>query len=289
MTFKKILCPTDFSSGSRQALRVAARLACESGAELELVHVWYLPTPAFAIDYAFPADVIQRASDDAERALADALREAKALGVEHVTAKQLDGPPWSAIVDAAEGFDLIVIGTHGRTGLARVLLGSVAEKVIRHAACSVLAVRPDGEPRPFDHVLCPVDFTTSSHQAMQMAGRLVRSGGTGVTLLHVLEIPVASSGDPGLDVYQDLDRRSAAQLDHWATELERECNVAVSKRARIGYAGAETLAVLDGDRTFDLVVMGSHGRTGIRRALLGSVAEKVVRNARCPVLVVRGR
>jgi nucleotide-binding universal stress UspA family protein len=290
MSFHKILCPIDFSPGSQQAMRVAVRLATERSAELVLVHSWNLPPTAFAGEYTFPADVIQQLSDDARRGLDAAARDAGALGAKRVTSRLLSGLPWSTIVGAAAGCDLIVIGTHGRTGLARILLGSVAEQVIRHAPCSVLVVRPDTEPRPFAHVLCPVDFSESSQYAMQLAGELAHPGGAGVTLLHVLELPVAYSGEPPMpELYRDLDKHSADLLDEWAARLTAKSAIPVTKRSRIGYPGAHTLAVLDDDRTFDLVVMGSHGRTGIARALLGSVAEKVARNARCPVLIARER
>jgi nucleotide-binding universal stress UspA family protein len=293
MSFKKILCPIDFSPGSQQAMRVAVRLANEADAALVLVHAWYLPPTAFAGEYPFPADVIQQLSDDAERGLETAARNATKLGAKRVTSKLLTGVPWNVIVDTANddpAFDLVVIGTHGRTGLARVLLGSVAETVIRHAPCSVLAVRPDGEPKPFTHILCPTDFSDHSRQAHELAAELVRPGGAGITLLHVLELPVAYAGEPHPpELYRDLDKRSADLLDTWAAQLRSKVSVPVVTRSRIGRPGTETLAVLDDDRTFDLVVMGSHGRTGIKRVLLGSVAEKVVRHARCPVLVARRR
>ncbi|MEO7733767.1 MAG: universal stress protein [Kofleriaceae bacterium] len=137
-------------------------------------------------------------------------------------------------------------------------------------------------------MLCPVDFSASARQATQLAVQLVQPGGAGITLLHVIEVPVAYSGEIRDPVfYRELDKRSTALLEEWGTELRTKTAVPVSIRCRIGHPGAQTLAALDGDRTIDLVVMGSHGRTGIARALLGSVAEKVVRHASCPVLVAR--
>ena len=289
MTFRKILCPIDFSPGSQQAMQAAVRLVIEHDAELVLVHAWYLPPVALGGELTLSAELMQQLSDDAQRGLDDAVREANSLGAKRVMPRLLSGVPWAAIIKAAEhDIDLIVVGTHGRTGLARILIGSVAEKVIRHAPCPVLVVRPDGTPGPFTHVLCPVDFSASARQATELAVQLVQPGGAGITLLHVIEVPVAYSGeirDPGF--YRELDKRSTALLEEWGAELRTKTAVPVSIRCRIGHPGAQTLAALDGDRTFDLVVMGSHGRTGIARALLGSVAEKVVRHASCPVLVAR--
>lgn len=194
MNFQKILCATDFSPGSEQALRVAARLANESNAELVIAHSWRLPDIAFA-EFAFPGDLVRQLAEDAERGLSAALRRAKDLGVARVTSELTQGTAWEDIVNITEkdvAFDLIVIGTHGRTGLRRVLLGSVAEKVVRHAPCSVLAVRPNNG-RPFVHALCPTDFSSSADDAIELASTMIPATGS-LTLLHVIEIPVAVSG-----------------------------------------------------------------------------------------------
>ena len=293
MSFQKILCPIDFSPGSQQAMRVAARLANEADAELVLVHSWYVPPMAFSGEAALSPDILQELSDDAARGLASATRDLATFGVKRVTSQLLTGAPWHEIVAVAEqdpAYDLVVVGTHGRTGLARILLGSVAERIIRHAPCSVLAVRSDGEPAPFTHALCPVDFSDCARHAVELAVELVHPGGAGIELLHVLELPVAYSGEPrAADVMRDLDQHAATHMDEWVVQLGRKTAVPVKARSRIGRPGIQTLAVLDADPSFDLVVIGSHGRTGIRRFLMGSVAEQVVRHAHVPVLVARRR
>ncbi|HEX2685559.1 MAG TPA: universal stress protein [Kofleriaceae bacterium] len=293
MTFTKILCPIDFSSDSQQAMRVAIRLANEANAELVLTHAWYLPAISYAGEYTFSPEVIQQMTDDAERGLDEATREATTLGAGRVTSKLLAGVPWQQIVETLEqdrAFDLVVMGTRGRTGLSRILLGSVAQDVIRHAPCSVLAVHPGNEPTPLYRVLCPVDFSAGSQYAVDLAAGLTQPGGAGITLAHVIELPVAYAGEPFVPEFaRDLDKASAKLLDEWAARLRSKVLVPVVTRTRIGSPGAQTLAILDDDPTFDLVVMGSHGRTGIPRMLLGSVAEKVVRHAKCPVLVARKR
>jgi len=151
-------------------------------------------------------------------------------------------------------------------------------------------VRDRGEVTPFGHVLCPIDFSETSRGAVEFAAELAAPGGAGITLLHVVELPVSYAGEPPLAGFVgDLDKHAAQLLEQWAAELRAKVTVPVATRSRIGSPGGQTLAVLDDDPTFDLVVMGSHGRTGLRRVLLGSVAEKVVRHAGCPVLVARPR
>jgi universal stress protein A len=120
--------------------------------------------------------------------------------------------------------------------------------------------------------------------------REIRPSGAGITLLHVVEAPVSYSGElPPPELLLELDARSAEHLDAWASELRGKVSVPVTTQCRVGRAHLEVLSALDRDPTLDLVVMGSHGRTGIKRVLLGSVAEKVVRHARCPVFVARSR
>jgi len=291
MPIQKILCAVDFSSGARQAMATAVRLANEHEAELTLAHAWYIPT-ALAGEYSYPDDIVSQIVDDAKRGLVDAEAEVRKLGAKRVTTKLFHGQPWQEIVDAAKSdpaVDLIVTGSRGRTGLSRVLLGSVAELVVRHATCPVLTVHPQNEPKPFAHVLCPVDFSPSSRAAVELAIEMTQAGGAGVTLLHVVDMAFASGELQPPEIYRDVDRRAAALLDTWCRELSAKSAVRVSQRTRAGSPGAELLAALEADRTFDLVVMGSHGRTGLPRLALGSVAEKTVRHAHCPVLVVHRR
>jgi nucleotide-binding universal stress UspA family protein len=291
MRFTKILCATDFSPESRQALRVATRLAKESRADLVIAHAWYVPPSAYEGEYVFPAPVIQDMVAEEQKSIDAAVEEATSAGAPFVAGKLVSGAPWAEIVGLLEheAFDLCVIGTRGRTGISRFLLGSVAEKVVRHAPCSVLAVHAGRTATPFAHALVPTDFSRDAQHALELADQLVMPGGR-ITLMHVIEVPVAFSGEvPSPEFASDLDRRAAAALERAAARFASKAGVSLEARSRIGHPGAQTLAALEDDPTFDLVVMGSHGRTGIKRALLGSVAEKVVRHAKCPVLVARDR
>lgn len=292
MSFHKILCPIDFSPGSQQAMRLAMRMANDADAELVLMHSWYIPPLAFAGDFMLPPEYYEEIQVGAQTALDDAVEELTALGAKRLTSRLMTGVPWAAIMAVLEdaAFDLVVIGTRGRTGLSRILLGSVAEKVVRHAPCSVLAVHPDGESKAFSNILVPVDFSESSRHATELAAAIAVPGGAGITLFHVVDIPVAYSGEPAIPGFiRDLDKRSNDLLESWATQLRSKTAVPVVTRSRIGRPGAQTLAVLENEPAIDLVAVGTHGRTGVSRVLLGSVAEKIVRHAPCPVLVARKR
>jgi universal stress protein A len=147
MTFRKALCSVDFSPGSTEALRLATTL-CTPDTQLVLIHVFQPYPYTFGTESGLTADIIANIEGDAERELANTKRQAESLGVRHVDTVFRTGSPWREIVRALEedrGFDLAVIGTHGRTGISHMLLGSVAEKVVRHAPCPVLVARVRSE------------------------------------------------------------------------------------------------------------------------------------------------
>lgn len=137
------MCPVDYSPGSKEALRTAATMAAESGGELVIVHAWepmYSGGEGFGLTANLMADLRKSVEESLELWRMDAVR----LGAKRVTSMFLTGAPWNEIVGAAKNdpaIDLIVMGTHGRTGLKHVLIGSVAEKVVRHAGCPVLVIR----------------------------------------------------------------------------------------------------------------------------------------------------
>ena len=142
--FRKILVPVDFSACSKEAVRAAADVATHYGAEVCLINV-YEP-----INYALPGNYpfympgqLENILAECEKHLAASKKDAEAAGIAHAQTQQLQGIPATEIVEFAKkhGFDLIVMGTHGRTGLQHVMIGSVAEKVVRRAPCAVLTVR----------------------------------------------------------------------------------------------------------------------------------------------------
>lgn len=271
----RLLCAVDFSPGSDDALTVAAAIAARKHADLVVMHA--LAATADAGGVCPPGGPGPSApTADAELALDRAVRRAIEAGAEATSGRLVRATAAHGIVGLAEQArsELVVVGMRGRTGLSRLLLGSVATTVVRHAPCSVLAV-PSGTPTRFARVLCPTDFSDSSHRAMELAAALVEPGGA-ITLLHVF-------GGPGTNG----QTAAAAGLELGAMRLRSWTAAAVSARARTGHPGTEILAALDEDPGFDLVVMGSRGSTGLERLVLGSVAEKVVRNARRPVLVAR--
>jgi nucleotide-binding universal stress UspA family protein len=146
MRYRKILCPTDFSDGAREALEAAVGLT-EADGSLLVLHAWDIPAAAMLGEGLVLTTMYADVPAAAEEALGRWRREAERLGARRVEGRLVHGPAWHQIVRAAEAdptIDLIVMGTHGRTGLTRALLGSVTEQVVRHAPCAVLTVRRRG-------------------------------------------------------------------------------------------------------------------------------------------------
>lgn len=141
MWVKKLLIAVDFTPPSHEALRTGAAIAADNGAEVVLAYILQ-PTMVGSpeLPISFDDNSLRAAEADLEKWKQDAER----IGVKQVSTKLVTGTPWHEIVEILKhdpGFDLVVVGTHGRTGLKHVLLGSVAERVVRHAPCAVLVVR----------------------------------------------------------------------------------------------------------------------------------------------------
>jgi nucleotide-binding universal stress UspA family protein len=290
--FRTILFAADFSESSRDAFRLACSLAVENKTRLIVLHV---AEPAVVaeepVPMGRPVDRFLDAARDEVRheALRRRMREVYAphhpIDVEHViregdVAGEIHG------MAAAVRADLIVLGTHGRTVLRRLLFGSVATAVLRGAHCPVLVLRWHRVPKPAAEIrviLHPTDCSDVSVAAGKVARSLARDLGARLVLLHVLPFDVlfnelAVPVDPS--EYRDALGRIGRHLDG------PDLKYPVEARVGRGDAAAEILRTAD-ELGCDLIVMGTHGRTGLSRLVLGNVAESVLPAADCPVLVVK--
>jgi nucleotide-binding universal stress UspA family protein len=295
LEIRRILCPTDLSEIAPGAFAYAAALARHHRAELELAHVHepLLPGPAGPATYPPWAALDPEVRGRLQSAL-DALA-ASAADVE-VRFGVFEGRVVPEILARARDWpaDLVVMGTHGRGGFERWVLGSVTERVLRNATCPVLTVPPAAPPPPaagppFRRVVCPVDFSTPSLASARQALELARDGGVAVTLVHVVEWPVDDEHAgrlAGFDVPEYrryLERDALDRLRRLASEGERAGRV--EERIAGGRPWREILRLAE-ERHADLVVMGVRGRSAVDLALFGSTTHHVVRGATCPVLVV---
>jgi len=298
VTFRQVLCPIDFSEPSKRALAYAVAFADWHKARLTVMHVAPTFEPALVppVRYDEPGDVVFPVQREE---VLDALRRAaKAAGASpsRVEAVAEAGDPVPMILDQAVSWpaDLVVIGTQGRSGLDRALLGSVAERVMQKAPCAVLTVPPaahaaSASPVAIRRILCPVDFSPSSLVALGFALDMARQVHAAVTVLHVVDGP-AESGPPAHT--QPVAPESASLLADGRARLQAAvpAEAAGLQVAQVVVAGHATREILRhaAEEDSDIILMGAQGREGIGLTLLGSTTERVVRDAACPVLTARG-
>jgi nucleotide-binding universal stress UspA family protein len=297
---KSVLVPVDFSDSSRTALDRAAALAEKLGAQVHLLHVWELPEalPREELESASGAHLASVLEKLAHDGLAAFTAEARARNIPIQSASVEGGVTWRSIVRAAETapHDLVVMGTHGRKGFARALLGSVTERVVRYAPCPVLSVSGVAGVRQtgIQRILVPVDYSQGSARALSQATELAQSLEAQLDVVHVWDRPNFVPTETMVELRQE--RRSLGELIRENAELEmREFLQTHSADPAAGVPphrllSGEPAAALVGELErgeHDLVVVGTHGRTGLKHLLLGSVAEKLVRYSPVPVLTVR--
>lgn len=289
LAIDRVLYPTDLSEGAQRAFAYAASLAHWHEAELHMFNVVGRHQYNFEeLRDEFPID-----ADTLDRWVKDA-------GISQFTANDLDtvqvqeegAVPGKNILSYADDntIDLIVMGTHGRRGVDRMLLGSVAEEVVRQASCPVCTVRHALETAPSEavrRVMVPIDFSEASVHALKHGRELALTYGAEIVALHAIEevvLPMAYGMAPkqvdAEAVRPNVEKALADLLaEHVGVEHARA-------EIRVGYPPQEILDAIT-DESIDWVVMGTHGRQGLNRLLMGSVAERIVRHASCPVLTLQ--
>jgi nucleotide-binding universal stress UspA family protein len=284
---------TDFSEDAACAVGWASEIARQHGARVALVHAFVadaLPAPEFV---PLPPQYYEQIHGEAMQRLEAQATTMRDAGIE-VQCELVLSHPVLGVIDVARrhGATLIVAGTRGRTGWRRALLGSIAGRLVRDAPCPVLTVhRHDSvAPRPLRTILVPTDFSEDAAVAADAASRLLCVPGDGhkIVLLHAFRVPAEAMHLPASVLMDALRKTSAdaqATLEGLAASLRRP-GLVVEAVAREGYPPdlvLEHAAAISAD----LIAMGTHGRSGIGRAVLGSTAERVVATAPCPVLTVR--
>ena len=300
-SIRRILCPLDFSRFSRHAFEQAVTLAREFGAEISAVHVYAVAPVGVVVPAGGPvvADPI-RLTPAVRASLTSNIREftqeIDAAGVT-VNTDVIQGDPVEAVLDRATtwGADLIVMGTHGRTGLERLVVGSVTEKVLRKASCPVLTVpRRVVTPRSglrFGRILCPVDFSTASLRAVDYATAFASAGGPGVYVLHVVDLFGGVRGIHGEDAMDTPGFRAELQAEARdrltaAVPADVRARCPITEMIAMGKPHEEILRVARQEEC-ELIVLGVPSRGGADLLVFGSTTQRVVREAECPVLTIR--
>jgi nucleotide-binding universal stress UspA family protein len=283
--YDTILVPTDGSAAAETATETALGLARRFDASLHAINVVEVD------DY--PADIESAAAEEltgrGQETLATLGDRAADAGVTATTrVVETDCPTHQAIIDYAvdHDADLVVMGTHGRTGLNRLVLGSVTERTLRTSPVPVLTVHEDTTFDPdLGSVLVPTDGSEAANVASDYGITLAAATDAAMHVVHVVDL-TAASGEFGssrvLSALEALGRRAVEDV------IDRSEDAGLQSVEASVLSGTPARAILDyaEERDIDLIVAGTHGRTGLNRYLLGSVTEKLVRVADVPVLTI---
>lgn len=296
LQINNILLARDFSSISDRALHYALYLAEQSGATLHLLYAEVLHEDPFA--------AVEGKSGSPEARIRERLRldpdgnpltdSVEGLKLETAVVRDIAAGPAILNYAADHDADIIVLGTHGRRGVRRLLLGSVAEEVVRQADCPVLTVRGAEEEAEsaieVHSILVPVDFSKYSREALRYAREIGALYDARLDLLHVIEEQLHPAFYVGgvesiYDLKPNLDEEARSELQKFFEETEGP-EVEATYIVKPGRAPRRIVKQAQ-EAENDLVVMSTHGLTGLDHFLMGSVAEKVVRRVPVPVFTVK--
>ncbi|MGR3294383.1 MAG: universal stress protein [Candidatus Scalindua sp.] len=291
---KNILVAIDFSEYSKVALDICLGASRCMKTKLYVLHT---------IE-KFPHDYLHLLSSTAhtdmkQKLEEDAIAKIKAMIPEEIREKGdiismvRFGKPFLEIIQVAkeENVDLLVIGTHGRAGVDRVILGSVAERIVRKAGCPVMVIR-DRKHTGFKRIIVPIDFSDCSRKALEYAIATAKAHNSKLTILHVYEesfiepyVNAANSEEEAGEIMKAIEQVNETKYDEFLKTIDLR-GVEYDKLLVKGIPEAEIVEIAM-EQQADLVVMGTHGRAGIKHILIGSTAEEVVRAVHCDIIIVK--
>jgi nucleotide-binding universal stress UspA family protein len=295
LKLQTIVAAVDFSDPSEAAFARALVWAREFSAQLCVLHCYEIPRPGVGeYQVAIPDTLWERVQQGAMDAVEAFAERARAEGIE-ATGEVCEGPPAEGIRLTAErlGADLVVLGTHGHRGVERILLGSVAERTVRTAPCAVLTARssgPEASSRATpERIVVASDFSEHSAHAVTAATGLAARFGARLHLVHAFGLPVVTASPYDVVLTGAILDEAREQARRSLEEAARGPSAAgVEVEIHLAHTPApEAITELARDLAADLIVMGTHGHTGLKHTLLGSVAERTLRTSPCSVLTVK--
>jgi len=290
-TIDSILVPTDGSDGARIGARRGIDLAATIGTDLHVLSAVDSRDIEPELNTDGQSDRERLLEEAAEQAVDSIARLARTHLAGQITTAVESGIPFQTINDYVDthDIDLIVMGTQGRTGFERVVLGSVAEKTLRTASVPVVTVTPDGDiveigDQRYDNVLLPTDGSEGAELAIEWGITLAAVYDATVHTVYSVDTSRFGGVEGSAEIHDSLEQTGQDALET-VHERARAADVSVAGNIASGPA-ARTILSYSEEHDVDLIVMGTHGRSGLTRYLTGSVTETVVRNATVPVCCV---
>jgi nucleotide-binding universal stress UspA family protein len=285
--FKKILCPLDFSEASHEAFSYAKAFANTFGSELVLLYV----TPHISEAYTalmpdFPDYGLQKEED-----IIHNFNEFTGDWEGNYKKVIRAGSPYLEILSYAkeENFDLIILGAKGLAKFERLFLGSTGEKVARKSDCPVLTVHPKPRGQQIKKILLPIDFSPLSYTVLPIVAAIAEKFNAEIDLLHVVEIGHQFDQKEEAKEYQYFDKVKERLAQQWQLpDAFNKIETHKFVRHHVGSAGYGIREFAQ-DWDIDLIIMATHGRSGLSKVFMGSVTEKVIKIAPCPVLSIRSQ
>jgi nucleotide-binding universal stress UspA family protein len=298
MKIKRILFPTDFSRCADQALEHAVFLAEKYEAEIHVLHAVTLfnDQPGVVNDeFEETEEMIKKLEDIAEIQLnkVSVAHEDDDIKIIKAQTRGISAAPVILEYALKNSIDLIVMGTHGRRGLGHFFLGSVAEEIVRMSEAPVFTIREaktPTSPKAKENILVPVDFSEHSKNALVNANEIAKSYEAKIHLLHIIEETMhpafSLSGKSSIfDLIPGIDEDCRKRTEKIAKEtISSQVNYEIHIK---GGRAASDIIKFAKENSTDLIVIATHGLTSLEHMLLGSVTEKVVRMAHCPVFTVK--
>ncbi len=293
MSFKRILVPLDGSGLAERALVPALTLAEAMMAKVFFVRV-AIPL-SLNLDPKFYQSTIEGRQKIAKRYLRS-IRSRFSTSPADVETQVLVGRAVRSILKFVQEkeIDLIVMSSHGRSGINRWIYGSVADKVLHNASCAKVIIHPQVIIEPFfiKRILVPLDGSSLAERALEPALALAEAVPADLLLMRISLTSQISlqpvPGWSGIDTVMDTAEQEANAYLHGVQAAMGDSPVTTSLRATTGFAAEDIIDIADNQK-IDLIVMCSHGRSGIERWVFGSVAEKILRGANCVTLVIQGQ
>ena len=291
---KRILVATDFSEYSKVALDICLGASKCMKTKLYVLHT----IEKFPHDYVHllsgtaHSNMKQKLEEEAMNKIKAMLPE-ELLGSEDIVPIVRFGKPFLEIIKVAKekDVDLMAIGTHGRAGVDRVILGSVAERVVRKAGCTVMVIR-NRKYVGFKRIIVPIDFSDCSRKALEYAVATARAHSSKLTILHVYEgsfvepyVKAANSEEEANEIMKEIERVNETKYDEFLKTVDLS-GVEYEKLLEKGIPETEIVDIAM-EKQANLIVMGTHGRSGIKHILIGSTAEEVVRAVHCDIIIVK--